>query len=137
MRQDQAKDRVARTAHLTAWIRALGRYPAQVPANADFLAERFLFPHQRWLNRLPNLTRKVLERSAPGAFGYFNARTCYFDDVLLREATAGLDQLVLLHLSSPSFRKTNKASGLLAAGPAAWWGCSHGAPVAPDVIHQK
>jgi methyltransferase (TIGR00027 family) len=42
------------------------------------------------------LTRKVLERSAPGAFGYFNARTCYFDDVSLREATAGLDQLVLL-----------------------------------------
>jgi methyltransferase (TIGR00027 family) len=96
MRQARARDQVANTAHLTAWIRALGRQAAQVPANGDFLAERFLLPHQRWLSRLPNLTRQLLERSLPGAFGYFNARTCYFDDVLLQEADAGLDQLVLL-----------------------------------------
>ena len=32
----------------------------------------------------------------PGAFGYFNARTRYFDEVLLREAAQGIDQLVVL-----------------------------------------
>jgi methyltransferase (TIGR00027 family) len=38
----------------------------------------------------------LLERGLPGAFGYFNARTQYFDEVLLREARAGLDQVVIL-----------------------------------------
>ena len=92
----RAKANVARTAHLTAWARALGRLTAGDAANGDYLAGRVLLPYQRALNRAPKLARWLLERGLPGAFGYFNARTRYFDDVLLEEARAGLDQVVIL-----------------------------------------
>jgi methyltransferase (TIGR00027 family) len=97
VRAERARDNVASTAHLTAWARSLGRLTAgQDRANADYLAERFLLPVQRWLNRAPHATRWLLERFSPGAFGYFNARTRYFDERLQAEAKAGLAQLVLL-----------------------------------------
>lgn len=92
----RAKANVAATAHLTAWVRALGREIAGDAANTDYLAERAALPWQRTMNRLPRLTRRLLERSAPGAFGYFNARTRYFDEVLGAESGASLEQLVLL-----------------------------------------
>jgi methyltransferase (TIGR00027 family) len=91
-----AKANVARTAHLTAWVRTLGRLTAGSAANDDDLADRCLLPIQRQLTRLPRLARAFLERGLPGAFGYFNARTQYFDEVLRRELAAGLDQVVLL-----------------------------------------
>jgi len=91
-----AKANVARTAHLTAWARALGRLTAGDAANGDYMAAAALLPYQRTLNRAPRLARWLLERGLPGAFGYFNARTQYFDEVLLREAGAGLDQVVIL-----------------------------------------
>jgi methyltransferase (TIGR00027 family) len=91
-----AKANVARTAHLTAWARALGRLTAGELANGDYLAERVLLPYQRILNLAPTLARWLLERGLPGAFGYFNARTQYFDEVLLHEARAGLEQVVIL-----------------------------------------
>jgi methyltransferase (TIGR00027 family) len=91
-----AKANVARTAHLTAWARALGRLTAGEAANGDYLAGRVLLPYQRALNRAPKLARWLLERGLPGAFGYFNARTQYFDDVLLQEARAGVEQVVIL-----------------------------------------
>src|ERR1043165_2344446 len=92
----RAKANVAKTAHLTAWVRALGREIAGDTANADYLAERAVLPWQRTMNRLPRLARRFLERGAPGAFGYFNARTRYFDEVLGVQTRAGLQQLVLL-----------------------------------------
>src|SRR6516225_1540425 len=92
----RAKANVARTAHLTAWARALGRLTAGDVANGDYLAERGLLPYQAALIRVPGLSRWLLERGLPGAVGYFNARTRYFDDVLLEEARAGLEQLVIL-----------------------------------------
>jgi methyltransferase (TIGR00027 family) len=91
-----AKANVARTAHLTAWARALGRLTAGEAANGDYLAGRALLPYQRALNRVPKLARWLLEHGLPGAFGYFNARTQYFDEVLLQEARAGLEQVVIL-----------------------------------------
>ena len=91
-----AKANVARTAHLTAWARALGRLTAGEAANGDYMAARALLPYQRTLNRAPKLARWLLERGLPGAFGYFNARTQYFDEVLLQEARAGLEQVVIL-----------------------------------------
>ncbi len=91
-----AKANVARTAHLTAWARALGRLTAGEAANGDFMAARALLPYQRTLNRAPKLARWLLERGLPGAFGYFNARTQYFDEVLLQEARAGIQQVVIL-----------------------------------------
>jgi methyltransferase (TIGR00027 family) len=96
MSPTRAKTNVARTAHLTAWVRTLGRLTAGDQANADHLAERFLLPYQRVLNRVPHAARWLLERGLPGAFGYFNARTQYFDAVLLQESQLGLEQLVVL-----------------------------------------
>ena len=96
MTVEAAKANVAKTAHLTAWARALGRLTAGEAANGDYLAGRVLRPHQRALNRAPRLARWLFERGLPGAFGYFNARTRYFDDVLLEEARAGLEQVVIL-----------------------------------------
>src|SRR5437763_304846 len=96
MTVSSARTNVARTAHLTAWARALGRLTAGEVANGDFLAGRVLLPYQRALNHAPRLARWLLEKGLPGAFGYFNARTRYFDEVVLEEARAGLDQLVIL-----------------------------------------
>jgi methyltransferase (TIGR00027 family) len=91
-----AKANVARTAHLTAWARSLGRLTAGEAANGDYMAAAALLPFQRTLNRAPRFARWLLERGLPGAFGYFNARTQYFDEVLLQEARAGLEQVVIL-----------------------------------------
>lgn len=96
MTRPRARANIARTAHLTAWARALGRSTAGDVANADDLAHRVLLPYQAALTRVPKLARWLLERGLPGAFGYFNARTRYFDDVLLQEARVGLEQLVIL-----------------------------------------
>src|SRR5690349_4017940 len=92
----RAKTNVARTAHLTAWARALGRATAGEVANGDYFADRVLLPFQATLHRVPTVGRWLLERGLPGAFGYFNARTRYFDDVLLQEARVGLQQVVIL-----------------------------------------
>jgi methyltransferase (TIGR00027 family) len=96
MTDERAKLNVARTAYLTAWARALGRQIAGDAANRDYLAERVLLPYQRVLCVWPRLGVWLLERVLPGALGYFNARTQYFDDVLLREAREGLAQVVVL-----------------------------------------
>ncbi len=54
MNLTRAKANVARTAHLTAWARALGRLPAGDVANGDYLAERALLPYQAALIRVSN-----------------------------------------------------------------------------------
>jgi len=91
-----ASANIAETAYLTAWVRALGRLSAGELANGDHLAVRFLRPYQRLLLRSPRMSRWLIDRLSPGAYGYFNARTRFFDD-RLREATADrLEQLVLL-----------------------------------------
>jgi methyltransferase (TIGR00027 family) len=92
----RAKANVARTAHLTAWARTLGRLTAGEAANGDYLAANALLPYQRRLTRTPRLARWLLERGLPGAFGYFNARTQYFDEVLLQEIRGGVQQVVIL-----------------------------------------
>jgi methyltransferase (TIGR00027 family) len=94
--RQRAKKNVAGTAYLTAWARALGRRIAGDAANGDHLAERVLLPSQRILAAWPRLTVWLLERGLPGAVGYFNARTQYFDSILLREASRGLQQVVIL-----------------------------------------
>jgi methyltransferase (TIGR00027 family) len=92
-----ARENVARTAHLTAWMRTLGRASAGADAaNGDYLAERCMLPMQRRSMVAPRLSRFIVERAMPGALGYFNARTRYFDEMLTRELASGLDQLVLL-----------------------------------------
>jgi methyltransferase (TIGR00027 family) len=96
MSEDRAKQNVAGTAYLTAWSRALGRHIAGDAANGDSLAERVPLPWQRVLGLWPTLAVRLLESGLPGAVGYFNARTQYFDAVLLQEARRGLEQVVIL-----------------------------------------
>src|SRR5262245_49273027 len=96
MSQDRARKNVAGTAYLTAWTRALGRRIAGDAANADNLADRVALPWQRVLGLWPRLAVRMLESGLPGAVGYFNARTQYFDAVLLQEARRGLEQVVIL-----------------------------------------
>lgn len=105
---------ISGTAHLTAGMRTLGRLTDGEAANADYLAERFLLRDQRSWTWAPRFSRFVIDRLVPGAFGYFNARTRYFDDVLLQEAARGLDQLVLLGVGFDS-RSVRFASQLGAA----------------------
>jgi methyltransferase (TIGR00027 family) len=93
---DRARTNVARTAYLTAWSRALGRLTAGDAANLDNLAERVLLPWQRFLNRSPRLAAWLLDHGLPGALGYFNARTQYFDALLKQELQTGVEQLVVL-----------------------------------------
>jgi methyltransferase (TIGR00027 family) len=92
----RAKAYLAGTAYLTAWARALGREIGGDVANRDHLAAQVLRPYQRVLNRVPRLARRAWERAIPGGFGYFNARTQYFDAVLSEEMRSGLEQLVIL-----------------------------------------
>ena len=87
---------ISSTAHLTAGMRTLGRLTDGEAANADYLAPLFLLRDQRSWTWAPRLSRFLCERLTPGAFGYFNARTRYFDEVLIEEASKGLDQLVVL-----------------------------------------
>jgi methyltransferase (TIGR00027 family) len=96
MLDERTRTNISNTAHLTAGMRALGRMTDGAEANADHLAERFLLPYQRTCLWSPRLTRWFCERFMPGSYGYFNARTCYFDAVLEQEAARGLDQLVVL-----------------------------------------
>ena len=90
------RENISLSAHFTAAMRTLGRLTDGDAANGDYLADRFLLRDQRSWTWAPRLSRWMWERSMPGAFGYFNARTRYFDEVLLREAAQGIDQLVVL-----------------------------------------
>jgi methyltransferase (TIGR00027 family) len=92
----RTRAKISGTAHITAGMRTLGRLTDGEAANADYLADRFLLREQRSWTWAPKLSRWVIERVMPGGFGYFNARTRYFDDVLLQAAERGLDQLVVL-----------------------------------------
>jgi methyltransferase (TIGR00027 family) len=88
---------VSRTGYLTAWARALSRLsdPPDI-ANGDDLARHFLLKHHRLMNRLPRLTRRLLDARAPGGVAYFNARTRHLDAILEQELADGLEQLVVL-----------------------------------------
>jgi methyltransferase (TIGR00027 family) len=93
----QASRRVSRTGYVTAFARALSRRsdPPEI-ANGDHLADAFLLPFHRIMNRVPRLTRKLFDRLVPGAVAYFNARTRHFDAIVSQQIDAGIDQLVVL-----------------------------------------
>jgi methyltransferase (TIGR00027 family) len=64
----------------------------------DDLAKIFLSQKHRLLAALGSqaMIKRFMEIVAPGSYGFTIARTRYFDDVLLQEARAGIQQLVLL-----------------------------------------
>jgi methyltransferase (TIGR00027 family) len=64
----------------------------------DHFAKYFIGVRKRILTAaLPqSLLRCMLERVAPGSYGFAFARTRCFDDVLLSEAASGIEQLVIL-----------------------------------------
>lgn len=64
----------------------------------DHLAKHFLGLKYRLLTGIgpQALRRRLLEVVAPGTYGFAIARTRHFDDVLLSESRAGVEQVVLL-----------------------------------------
>jgi O-methyltransferase involved in polyketide biosynthesis len=64
----------------------------------DHFAKHFLGRKHRLLSGIGSqaLRRRLLEVAAPGSYGFVIARTRYFDETLLAESRAGLEQLVLL-----------------------------------------
>lgn len=64
----------------------------------DPLAKHFINLRERLLTGLlpQPLLRWVLERAAPGSYGFAIARTRCFDDALLSEAAGGVEQIVIL-----------------------------------------
>src|SRR4051794_1496462 len=88
---------VSRTGYITAFARSLSRRSdAPEIANDDDLADAFLLPVYRALNRAPRVARYVFDRFLPGGVAYFNARTRHIDAILRERIAAGLDQLVVL-----------------------------------------
>jgi methyltransferase (TIGR00027 family) len=64
----------------------------------DLLAKHFLGRKYRLLIGvgLQAPTRRILELAVPGSYGFAIARTRHFDEVLLSEVRAGVEQVVLL-----------------------------------------
>jgi methyltransferase (TIGR00027 family) len=64
----------------------------------DLLAKNFLGRKYRFLTAVgwQALTRRILEVAVPGSYGFTIARTRHFDEVLLSEVRAGVEQVVLL-----------------------------------------
>jgi methyltransferase (TIGR00027 family) len=64
----------------------------------DLLAKHFLGRKYRFLIGVgvPALLRRILELAVPGSYGFAIARTRHFDEVLLSEIRAGVEQVVLL-----------------------------------------
>src|SRR5271163_1319337 len=64
----------------------------------DLLAKHFLGCKYRLLVGvgLQAVTRRILELAVPGSYGFAIARTRHFDEILLSEVGAGVEQVVLL-----------------------------------------
>src|ERR1700758_4091334 len=64
----------------------------------DRFARRFLGPKYRFLINvcLQTPLRHSLEWIVPGSYGFVIARTRHFDEVLLAESRAGVEQVVIL-----------------------------------------
>jgi O-methyltransferase involved in polyketide biosynthesis len=64
----------------------------------DFLAKHFLSHKYRLLIGvgLQALLKRMLELAVPGSYGFAIARTRHFDEVLLSEIRASIEQVVLL-----------------------------------------
>jgi methyltransferase (TIGR00027 family) len=64
----------------------------------DRMAEHFLGPKYRLLAAVARqpLCRLGLGLAAPGSYGFTIARTRHFDEILLSESRAGIEQLVML-----------------------------------------
>jgi len=91
------RSRDAVSAETVAFVRALGAMdPDPALRNPDWLAGHLLRTRFRLLLRLRPLARAILDRGAPGAYGYLIARTRYLDRALLEALSRGLDQLVIL-----------------------------------------
>src|SRR5277367_5401980 len=64
----------------------------------DRLARHFISSKYRLLISisLQSTLRRILELVVPGSYGFTIARTRHFDEVLLSESRAGIEQVVLL-----------------------------------------
>jgi len=87
------------SAETMAFLRAVvAREEALMVRCQDPLAALFLGCKHRLLNAIgmQGVIRWLLHFAAPGSYGFAVTRTRHFDEVLLRESRAGIEQLVLL-----------------------------------------
>ena len=87
------------SAETMAFLRAVvAREENLAVKSEDRFAKRFLGPKYRFLIRVSFQAplRRILELLVPGSYGFTVARTRHFDEVLLLESRAGVEQLVLL-----------------------------------------
>jgi methyltransferase (TIGR00027 family) len=88
-----------RSAETMAFLRALIASEKNLAVRCeDHLARHFLGCKYRLLAGIgpQALCRRLLEAAAPGSYGFTIARTRHFDEVLLSESRAGIEQAVLL-----------------------------------------
>jgi len=66
------------------------------------------------VSMLHSLFRRGIERSDPGAYGFMLARLLHMDDVVRREAAAGIDQLVILGAGydTRAYRMSDELAGV-------------------------
>jgi methyltransferase (TIGR00027 family) len=88
-----------RSAETMAFLRAVVSGEQNLAVRSeDLLAKHFLGRKYRLLIGvgLQALTKRILEVAVPGSYGFAIARTRHFDEVLLSEIRAGVEQVVLL-----------------------------------------
>jgi methyltransferase (TIGR00027 family) len=87
------------SAETMAFLRAVvAREENLAVKSEDRFAKRFLGPKYRFLISVSFQAplRRILELLVPGSYGFTVARTRHFDEVLLLESRAGVEQVVLL-----------------------------------------
>jgi methyltransferase (TIGR00027 family) len=87
------------SAETMAFLRAVvAREENLAVKSEDRFAKRFLGPKYRFLISVSFQAplRRILELLVPGSYGFTVARTRHFDEVLLFEIRAGVEQVVLL-----------------------------------------
>jgi methyltransferase (TIGR00027 family) len=87
------------SAETMAFLRAVvAREKTLAVKSEDRFAKRFLGPKYRFLISvsLQAPLKRILELLVPGSYGFAIARTRHFDEVLLLESRAGVEQVVLL-----------------------------------------
>jgi methyltransferase (TIGR00027 family) len=88
-----------RSAETMAFLRAVvAREESLVVRCEDAFASLFLGGKRRLVNAIgmQGVIRWLLHLAAPGSYGFAVTRTRHFDEVLLHESSAGIEQLVLL-----------------------------------------
>lgn len=105
-----------RSAEIIAAVRAHGSSDKDVQ-NPDFMAKSFLGIKTTlflWYLKLFRISKSVFERSSPGFYWYFQARTKHIDGIISKSIQSGIDQLIILGsgYDSRPYRFREKLEGI-------------------------